>query len=637
MLPNLPDIQEFMKEIAKNASIPLSIGCRSKVSLFQKGLEERSLEAMTILSSYSNGQPGFFTDRISDFGHYRQCLYSKFNGSNTRYFLIQVTHPGHEVHPKPWHKRDQFVDVVHPSNFRPAPILHAICLPSECSRQDVEGLLKDDVVKSKIFPLELNIFTSESFDDTDPFEEYRLSRLVAKTIIYFLVILTLIASLTSRLLPANSILQAWNAVENHKRIFSDMTLFSDERLYIFNFYKTMFTMIGLFSHVVVCFTTKAAPFVHSIIGVTLPHKAVKPDPAGLLSVNINFVFSAALAVINVVPMMPKLSFTLFVVGRALRTMPVLIMVTLIFIAFPFFDDNPFGRGALYLEMHKNITANCVTNGWRDVLFMTTSLQWTNICNQPSWFITVDFRMYVLSFLVFVFLAKSPKIGLSLLATQTVVGIVIHYWSLKVNNVFPPIPFQFDRDDNMADTWSNALVDTRGHIASYCVGMALGYIILKTEKWKSVSITHVILSFMAIFACLYAFVSVYDPRSQQSSLTDEQQLIFASTIRLFYLSSVAWAFHALGFSSDVMISFSKKKIFAIVSRFSFSVFMIHSLFVSYFQSTLTQIPEYSHLYIFCIFLFVSFVSFPSAYLIMILVEYPFGNLLKRVLKNKKKQQ
>ena len=632
MLPNLPDFQDLLKEITNNESIALSNDCRMKLSFFSKGLKERSLEAMTIFSSYSNGQPGFFTDRISDFGHYRQCLYSKFNGSNTRYFLIQVTHPGHEIHPKPWHKRDQFVDVVHPTNFRPAPILHAICLPSECSRQDVEGLLKDDVVNSRISPLRLSIYSSESFDDPDPFQEYRLPRFVAKTIVFSLVVLTIMATL--KILPNNSIVQAWNAVENHKKIFSGPSSFPDDRLYVFNFYKTVYMLAIMATHLCYGFTMKAAPYLHAAGKSALPFGYSLSQSVTTLAVSGNFIVSAGLAVLTVIPMLPKLSFSMFVVGRALRTMPVLIMVTLIMIAFPFFDGNPFGRGPLYLEMHKNISGNCAINGWRDVMFLTTSLRGTSMCSVISWFITVDFRIYVLSFLTMVFLAKSPKIGLSLLALQAMVGTLIHYWSLQVNNVFPPITVGFESSDRLIEIWETTYFDTRGHISSYCVGMAFGYVILKTKKRASVSVTHVVLSLTALLGCIYSFISIYDLRTQESILSYQQQLLFASTIRFFYVSSFAYLFYSL-LNSDAMISFCKKGIFAIGSRFAFSTFMIHQLFISYFQSTLTRLPEYSYVYILSMYLFVLVSSLVSGYLIMILVEYPFGNFLKMALKEKNK--
>jgi hypothetical protein len=48
----------------------------------------------------------------------------------------------------------------------------------------------------------------------------------------------------------------------------------------------------------------------------------------------------------------------------------------------------------------------------------------------------------------------------------------------------------------------------------------------------------------------------------------------------------------------------------------------------------MLPEFSYESYFSMLLFVVVTSFSSAYFIMILVEYPFGNLLKTGFKAKK---
>ena len=396
-------------------------------------------------------------------------------------------------------------------------------------------------------------------------------------------------------------------------------------------------MVGLSAHIPLVFSFKSIPFMHSGFQNGIVYGLTNTLSLCGLAVNINFVTSAALAVITVVPMMPKVSFTMFVLGRALRTIPVIAFVTLVSIAFPFFDNQPFGRGSLYLEIHKNITANCVVNGWRDIAFVTTSGPISSMCNIVSWFIAVDFRLYVLSFFVFVFLAKNPKLGMLMLVAQAVIGSVIHYWTLEANNIFPPIAVAFESSDILPQTFEKAYLDVRGYISSYTVGMTLGLVLLNVPKRVKVSITQVVLSLAALVSCMYSFISIYDPKTQESHLSRQQQVLFASTIRFFFLSSFAWLFYSFFLTSDFMISLSKHKIFTIGSRFSFSAFMIHPLFISYFQSTLTQTEDFSFLSVFTRSLFVMSAALPSGYLIMILVEYPFANLLKMSHKNDRKIQ
>ena len=224
----------------------------------------------------------------------------------------------------------------------------------------------------------------------------------------------------------------------------------------------------------------------------------------------------------------------------------------------------------------------------------------------------------------------------LLVFQAIFGMIILYWSLEVNDVFPPIPVLFENGDRFFETVDFTYFDTRAYISSYSVGMAFGYALLKTSKRKTVSKTQVVLSLVALIVCIFCFNSVYNLKTQESRLTHKQQLLFASTIRFFFLSSFVWLFHSLFLTSDAIIMFCKKKIFTIGSRFSFSCFMIHTLFISFLQSSRTQLSETSAVTSLSMYFFVLIASLSSAYLIMIFVEYPFGNLLIMTLKGKKKR-
>ena len=635
MLPHLQHFRDFLKDIEHNNSISISKACQSTLSLFERGLEEKHLEAMTIFSSYSKGQSGFFTDRITDFGHYKQCLYSTLNGSHTRYVILEVSHPIDGRVEKPRNPTHKYHNLLHFSNFVPFPVLHAVCLPSECSLRDVEILLKDDVVRKRIHPFELDIYGSESLDDIDPFEEYRWHRFIAKSIVYSLAILTFMATFFENLLPEGSFVRAWNAKSNTAHILKDGSVLPDDRLHVFNFYKTLYLISGLMIHIYLAFTFKGLPFMQTIYHFGQESGTAGPSSTASLLVTINFMTSAALAVITIVPIISKITFSQLVLGRALRIIPVIAFITLVQIAFPFFDYNPFGRGPLYLAMHKNMTANCVLNGWADLTFLTSTVPIKERCNLTTWFISNDFCFYLIFSITFVFLAKKPGLGMLMLGIQAILGCILHYKFLKSNKVFPPIPIGFETSETLIRTYEYAQYEIRGYISSYCVGIALGFALLNVKKRDSVSILQVFLSTVALVACSYSFIHMYDLKTQESPLSHEQQLVFASTIRLLFLSSFAWLFYCLLQTSDVLIRFTKRKIFTLGSRFSFSTFMIHPLIITYLQSTSMIVDDFSLLSLVTKFCFVLPVSLLSGYLIMIMVEYPMNILLRKSNKDPKK--
>lgn len=635
MLPHLDVFRNLLNDTINDESINLSCDCRTMLHLFEQGLQKKTVEAMTMFSSFSKGHSGFFTNRISDFGHYDLCLHSQLNGSHSRYFLLQVTHPFVKVK-KPRNPTDSYQGLINFGNFAPFPILHAICLPSECTIKEVEAVINHKVIQRRIHPLSLEIYSSESLQDKDLFGDYYWPRLISKIMIASLCVVTILATYFPHLLRED-IAQSFDAQENTRVLLKRGSALPDDRLYVFNAYKTLYLLAGPLTHLPLVFNLRAYPFMHSGYQRGMESGFAAFFNLAGLAVTINFMASAALAVITVVPFMTRISFTQFIVGRALRTLPVIAMITLIQIALSFSNESARGRGPLFLDVFTNITGNCALNGWRDLTFMTTSIPMSQQCTFTCWFTSVDFRLYVLSFFTFVFLSRSPKIGVILLACQGLLGTLVHYWFLKSNNIFPPITIPFETAELMQATYENVQFELRGYISSYTVGMALGFALLKMKKRSCVSIPLVLLSIFGITISSISYMSVYDLRTRESVLSREQQILFAATIRSVFLSSFALLFYTLFQTSEAIITFCKGHFFTIMSRLSFTTFMIHPVFITYLQASSSQVPDFSLLDIFSKYVFVMLGSLIFGYLIMILVEYPMNNLLKKPSKERAKQQ
>ena len=222
---------------------------------------------MTLFSSFSKGRPGFFGNRISDFGDYTQCIHATFNGSSSRYIMFQLemlsSNKRHVLlsHQEPYYSSLDF------NSLTPFPVIQAACLPSACQPQDIKAVIQHNIVKKLVHPLRMSLMSTESKSDENPFHEFYYHRLFAKLVLCSLISITFIATLCPNLFPRNSlIVDSWSLSRNNAKIFAETPVLLDERLYVLNAYKLVYLVSGVISHsrfFVLSF--KTLPFLYSSV------------------------------------------------------------------------------------------------------------------------------------------------------------------------------------------------------------------------------------------------------------------------------------------------------------------------------------------------------------------------------------
>jgi len=515
----------------------------------------------------------------------------------------------------------------------PYPVIQSACLPSSCETRDIEALIKHKEVVKVTQPLKISIMSTESKSDGDPFQEFYFHRILASTVIYGLLSLVFVTTFYPELFKNNSlILESFSLTQNNAKIFADTPVLRDERFYFFNFFKFNYVIIGCFTHTIFLITTfNAVSFVYPTLFFAIENQVTHLIGMGAFGVNMIFIGSASMAVINLVPLMKakKMSFPLFFLGRALRTIPVLAAVDVITIAFPFV--NSIGSGPLFLHIHKDMVKKCVSVGWKDLLFLSNTIPFKDMCNGPAWFTAVDFKVYALSFFTFTLLAKDTRLGILAMVIQAVCGCIWHFYYLQSNNVFPPITTCKESPYCLNEIFDEDYFETSGYVASYVVGMALGVALLTIKKSKSVNIVYVSSALSAGLLLMLPFKSLYDPVTMETKISRNMQLLIAVLIRPLCLSTIAIIFYNFFLTSDTVINFSKHKVFTWASRFSFSAFAIHTFFITYLHAVM-PIEEFTFLSWIMRSMFVLICSIPAAYLIMVTVEYPFNNMIKRLFES-----
>lgn len=129
----------------------LSSSCNHSLQYFVDGLEKNREDAFRMLDSWSKVSPGFLSGQYVDFGHWEQCIETTMQ-SNTlhatgQYCLYHLSWPllnsiredlqAFNRHNDTWIKHL----IADSDAFRFAKVAGATCLPSTCSRDEIQSIV----------------------------------------------------------------------------------------------------------------------------------------------------------------------------------------------------------------------------------------------------------------------------------------------------------------------------------------------------------------------------------------------------------------------------------------------------------------------------------------------------------------
>ena len=102
----------------------------------------------------------------------------------------------------------------------------------------------------------------------------------------------------------------------------------------------------------------------------------------------------------------------------------------------------FGTGALYSVITNQFRENCEENGFK-VFFLSTNINdpVLDMCNATDWYLSADFQIYFLNFLLIYYLALKPKLGFLITFVQCLFFTVLPIWYRQRYNLpvfFNPI-------------------------------------------------------------------------------------------------------------------------------------------------------------------------------------------------------
>ncbi|XP_077985928.1 O-acyltransferase like protein-like [Glandiceps talaboti] len=280
----------------------------------------------------------------------------------------------------------------------------------------------------------------------------------------------------------------------------------------------------------------------------------------------------------------------------------------------------------------NTLDECYSNWWTNVLFIQNFHPYFDAvrvrCMGWSWFICIMVQFYLITPIIIALLnwrkwAGFTAIGCLFMVDFVCTILITGYWGLPVSTSLDA--FNNRSDEHFLGDYIDTKPQTR--IATYLVGMCLGYIIVK-EVFKDKKLNNWVLACGWIVSFVFGFFTVYgkywalngDPWSQAASIC------WHTFSRLLFSLAVAWCLFACihGYGGAVN-KFLSWKFFIPISRLVYCLYLIHPiLMIKFLLGSENQIfvVDINFLYLFVGHLIFGFFM---AFWLCLIIERPFMKL------------
>ena len=246
--------------------------------------------------------------------------------------------------------------------------------------------------------------------------------------------------------------------------------------------------------------------------------------------------------------------------------------------------------------------------------------------------SADFQLYILSFFVIYFLYHNEKLAVRMIVASIICGPIIQFAVMYYKNVQPTVMmFSTNNPRGLWDLVQVLHFHAFNYISSYGLGLLLGYAIVKKyrvpEPYLNVGWR---LSLVLLFGTLFLPDMMYDDETFVIN-SRVLEVLFGSLIRTVMITGFCGVM-LLGFSDSetAIVQLLSTKPFTVLSRMSFSVFMVHPFVFVFLVATKKHAVDYdlSQFLMFAFFLILT--SFFFGFFLFICVEAPFVNVTKLFL-------
>eukprot|EP00795_Rhopilema_esculentum_P001639 gene1639-16106_t len=319
--------------------------------------------------------------------------------------------------------------------------------------------------------------------------------------------------------------------------------------------------------------------------------------------------------------------------RFLRLTPSYMYVILFFIfIFPFCGDGP-----LWFEKSKGMEIqNCKKHWWTNLLYINnfypTSMG--NECIGWSWYLANDMQFYLISPAILLVMHKLKLPGTLIISTAIcIISFVVTGTIIGVNNLNSLLTGDFQGAQNAQTKEFADWIYSKPYcrIAPYIVGLALGGLIYN-RKAPGGNAKTLLAFFGWTIATVVALLVIYGPytyfRDGGRPFTSVENVMYGAFSRFAWSLCVAWVIYACYFGMGGLVNtILSWKAFIPLSRLTYSAYLVHPIVIYVYYGSLERPFHYSDISV--VYTHASFLmlTYGSAFLLSIFVEFPASNLEK----------
>nr|XP_037269727.1 nose resistant to fluoxetine protein 6-like [Rhipicephalus microplus] len=317
--------------------------------------------------------------------------------------------------------------------------------------------------------------------------------------------------------------------------------------------------------------------------------------------------------------------TLLLVRRYIRLTAPLMFVIGVWLLVPLVVDGPLAK-----EHHPSIFATCTRNWWRALIHINNWSDLLDMCLQHSWYVSVDWQIYMFIWIIPVVMLSHPRIGLlcaGALAIGSSAAVTVNAYMYS----YQPLPLygqpQLDKTlDMMKFIYYRPYV----HVTSYAVGIMLGYAVsahvgLKLPRWARAALW--------TMSTMLALLVVFGPFKwlRGDSWLGADAVAYAGLSKLAWALSLSWVVFACASGRGGFVSrFLSWRPLIPLSRLSYGAYLIHSPLYLIRAGIMRERLSLQHFNLVKDFFGCLTMSFLMAYLLYLVCEAPVASLEKLLL-------
>ncbi|XP_074030278.1 nose resistant to fluoxetine protein 6 isoform X2 [Leptinotarsa decemlineata] len=234
-----------------------------------------------------------------------------------------------------------------------------------------------------------------------------------------------------------------------------------------------------------------------------------------------------------------------------------------------------GSGPKWGYIINGFENNCKDYWWSTLLYIQNYVNVNRMCVGQSWYLNIDMQLYLFSPFILLLLTKYPKSAITVLVSATLASIGASFWTAYseqlsgiTTNLYPKVPVQTYMNDYYLKTHNRA--------SPWLIGAMLGYYLTRdSSKYakipKILSLLTWICSFGVILTCVFGGHSTlrtpYYDRLGNS--------FYIALVRPAWALAIGWIIWACCTNrGGVVNTILSYPIFQVLNKFTYSIYILH---------------------------------------------------------------